>query len=102
VRERIGAEQVAKVAKLARLELCDEEVRHFAEQLAAILDYVDKMNGLDTKGVEPLAHCLPVSNCFRSDEAACSLGTEKALAGAPRRDGHFFVVPRILDDDSAA
>jgi aspartyl-tRNA(Asn)/glutamyl-tRNA(Gln) amidotransferase subunit C len=101
VRDKIGVEQVAKVAKLSRLELSDKQAGEFAGQLAAIIEYVNKMNELDTEGVEPLAHCLPISNCLRADEVADSLGTEKTLAGAPRRDGPFFLVPRILDDGSA-
>jgi aspartyl-tRNA(Asn)/glutamyl-tRNA(Gln) amidotransferase subunit C len=70
--------------------------------LSAILNYVEKMNELDTDGVEPIAHCLPISNVFRQDRVKESLGTEKALANAPQRDGNFFKVPKILDDSSGA
>ncbi len=63
--KKIDAEQVRKTAKLARLELTDAEVQQFSGQLSAIMEYVEKMNQLDTDDVEPLAHCLPVSNCFR-------------------------------------
>lgn len=100
--DKIDKEQVMKVAKLARLELTEAEVEEFTGQLRAILDYVAKMNELDTSNVEPLAHCLPVSNVFREDAAKESLGAEKALANAPDRDGDFFKVPKILDDTSAA
>ncbi|MHC4575172.1 MAG: Asp-tRNA(Asn)/Glu-tRNA(Gln) amidotransferase subunit GatC [Planctomycetota bacterium] len=100
--KKIDEEQVRKVAKLARLELTEAEVEEFTGQLSAILDYVEKMNELDTRNVEPLAHCLPVSNVFREDEVKESLGAEKALANAPQRDGEFFKVPKILDDTSAA
>jgi len=95
---RIDEIQVRKTAKLARLELSDAEVAEFAGQLSAILDYVAKMNKLNTEGVEPLAHCLPVSNRFREDEVKESLGTEKTLANAPQRDGSFFKVPKILEE----
>jgi len=95
---RIDEIQVRKAAKLARLELSDAEVAEFAGQLSAILDYVAKMNKLNTEGVEPLAHCLPVSNRFREDEVKESLGTEKTLANAPQRDGSFFKVPKILEE----
>ncbi|HCO92783.1 MAG TPA: Asp-tRNA(Asn)/Glu-tRNA(Gln) amidotransferase GatCAB subunit C [Phycisphaerales bacterium] len=94
--------QVRKVAKLARLELTDAEVQEFTGQLSAILEYVEKMNELDTGNVEPLAHCLPISNVFRKDCVKESLGTEKTLANAPQRDGEFFKVPKILDDSSGA
>ncbi len=100
--KKINREQVKKVAKLSRLELTEAEVEEFTGQLSAILDYVEKMNELDTTGVEPLAHCLPISNIFREDRARESLGTEKALANAPQRDGEFFKVPKILDDSSGA
>jgi aspartyl-tRNA(Asn)/glutamyl-tRNA(Gln) amidotransferase subunit C len=100
--ERISKSEVEKVAKLARLELSDAEVAEFTGQLGAILEYVEKMNGLDTENVEPLAHCLPVSNVFREDEVAESLGTEKTLVNAPDADEQFFRVPKILDDSSQA
>ena len=100
--ERIDKAQVRKVAKLSRLELSETEVEEFTGQLSAILDYVEKMNELDTEGVEPLAHCLPISNVFREDDARESLGTDAVLANAPQRDEDFFKVPKILDDSSGA
>ena len=100
--KKIDQTQVRKVAKLSRLELTEGEVQEFTGQLSAILDYVEKMNELDTTGVEPLAHCLPVSNVLRKDSARESLGTEKVLANAPQRDDEFFKVPKILDDGSGA
>jgi aspartyl-tRNA(Asn)/glutamyl-tRNA(Gln) amidotransferase subunit C len=100
--KQIDEAEVRKVAKLSRLELSDAEVEEFTGQLSAILDYVAKMNELDTEGVEPLAHCLAVSNVFRVDCVKESLGTEKTLANAPERDGEFFKVPKILDDSSGA
>lgn len=100
--KKIDEAEVRKVAKLSRLELSEAEVEEFTGQLRAILDYVAKMNELDTEGVEPLAHCLPVSNVFRADSVKESLGTEKTLANAPERDGEFFKVPKILDDGSGA
>lgn len=102
MQQKIDAEQVRKVAKLARLELTEAEVGEFTEQLGAILAYVEKMNELGTAHVEPLAHCLPISNIFRDDVVKPSLGTDSALANAPQRDGPFFKVPKILDDSSGA
>jgi aspartyl-tRNA(Asn)/glutamyl-tRNA(Gln) amidotransferase subunit C len=96
--KRIDEAQVRKVAKLARLELSDAEVEEFAGQLSAILDYVARMNELNTDGVEPLAHCLPINNVFRNDVVKESLGTEKTLANAPQRDGAFFKGPKILEE----
>jgi aspartyl-tRNA(Asn)/glutamyl-tRNA(Gln) amidotransferase subunit C len=100
--KKIDQDQVRKVAKLSRLDLSETEVEEFTGQLSAILDYVEKMNELDTTGVEPLAHCLPVSNVLREDSPKESLGTEKVLANAPQRDDEFFKVPKILDDGSGA
>lgn len=100
--KKIDEAQVRKVAKLSRLELTEAEVEEFTGQLSAILDYVEKMNELDTDNVEPLAHCLPISNVLREDCAKESIGVEKALANAPQRDGNFFKVPKILDDGSGA
>ena len=98
----IDESHVRKVAKLSRLELTEAEIEEFTDQLSAILDYVEKMNELDTDNVEPLAHCLPISNVLREDRAKESLGTEKALVNAPQRDGNFFKVPKILEDSSGA
>ncbi len=100
--QKIDRTQVRKVAKLSRLELTEPEVEEFTGQLSAILDYVEKMNELDTTDIEPLAHCLPISNVLREDCARESLGTEKVLANAPQRDEEFFKVPKILDDGSGA
>jgi len=102
MKKKIDQAQVKKVAKLSRLELTEAEVEEFTGQLSAILDYVEKMNELDTNGVEPLAHCLPISNIFRQDRVKESLGAQKTLANAPQTDGQFFKVPKILDDSSGA
>ena len=102
MKRKIDQTQVKKVAKLSLLNLTDNEIEEFADQLSAILEYAGKMNELDTTDVEPLAHCLPINNVFRSDEPKESLGTEKTLANAPQRDGEFFKVPKILDDTSVA
>ncbi len=100
--EKLDESQVRKVARLSRLELTDAEVEEFTGQLSAILDYVEKMNELDTESVEPLAHCLPISNVFRQDRVKKSLAAQEALANAPQRDGDFFKVPKILDSGSGA
>jgi len=100
--KKIDAAQVRKVARLSRLDLTEAEIAEFTPQLIAILDYVGKMNELDTTDIQPLAHCLPISNVFRRDCVKESLGTEKTLANAPQRDEQFFKVPKILDENSGA
>ena len=96
--KKIDIEQVKQVAKLSRLALSDVEIAQFATQLSAILEYMEKLNQLDTTNVEPLAHCLPINNCFREDIIKPSLGTEKTLGNAPQRDKQFFKVPKILEE----
>ena len=93
----MDANEVRKVARLARLDLPDADLVVFAKQLTAILGYMDQLKGLNTEGVEPLAHPLPVQNVFRSDELRPSLPVDEALANAPARSGDFFAVPAVLD-----
>ena len=99
--EKLTTEQVRHVAHLARLKLPNEKIELFTRQLGAILEYVEQLNELDTDQVEPLAHCLPVSNVLREDELRESLTNDQALQNAPQRDGEFFVVPKVLGDSSA-
>jgi aspartyl-tRNA(Asn)/glutamyl-tRNA(Gln) amidotransferase subunit C len=96
--KKIDIEQVRQVAKLSRLDLSEAEISQFTGQLSAILEYVEKLNQLDTSGVEPLAHCLPIRNSLREDKIKQSLGTEKTLANAPDKDEQFFIVPKILEE----
>ena len=93
----LTADDVRKVAHLARLELSDAEVETMTRQLAAIVAYVDQLTQVPTDGVEPLAHALDVSNVFRADEPAPSLPVDEALANAPQRKGDFYRVPAVLD-----
>ena len=99
---KIDETQVRHVARLARLDLTDDEVACFSTQLSAILGYIEKLNELDTDSVEPLAHCLPIHNVFREDVVIESLDTTLALENAPQHFESFFKVPKILEDDSGA
>jgi aspartyl-tRNA(Asn)/glutamyl-tRNA(Gln) amidotransferase subunit C len=89
----ITRDEVLHVARLARLELTDQEVERFTEQLSAILDAVDKVSELDLSDVEPTAHPLDLVNVRADDEPRPSLPVEEALANAPDREGNFFKVP---------
>jgi aspartyl-tRNA(Asn)/glutamyl-tRNA(Gln) amidotransferase subunit C len=93
----LSAEDVRWVAHLARLELSDAERATMTPQLSAILDYVTQLSQVNTDGVEPLAHPLPVQNVFRDDEPRPSLPADAALANAPDRRGDFYAVPAVLD-----
>ena len=97
---KIDEAQVRRVALLSRLELSDEEITQFSGQLSAIVDYIEKLNELDTADVEPLAHCLGLHNVLRDDTSRPSLSNEQALANAPDEAEGCFKVPKILDDNS--
>jgi len=94
---KITPGEVRYVADLARLELSPGEVERFTEQLDAVLAYMAQLAGLDTAGVEPTAHVLPLSNVLREDEVGHSLSLEETLANAPERDRDHFVVPKIIE-----
>ena len=94
----ITQKEVEQVAKLARLELSEDEKGTFARQLSAILSYMDQLKTLDTGGVEPTATVLPTDNIFREDQVRPSLPQETALANAPDQADGFIRVPRILED----
>jgi aspartyl-tRNA(Asn)/glutamyl-tRNA(Gln) amidotransferase subunit C len=89
----ISRDEVLHVARLARLELTDEEVERFTEQLSAILEAVAKVSELDLSDVEPTAHPLDVINVWGDDEPRPSLPLDDALANAPERHGGFFKAP---------
>jgi aspartyl-tRNA(Asn)/glutamyl-tRNA(Gln) amidotransferase subunit C len=89
-------DEVLHVADLARLSLVPEEIEVVTRQLNDILAYVEKLQELDTEGVEPLAHVIPVFNVFREDEVRAGLDRETALGNAPAREEGAFVVPRII------
>ena len=95
-------QEVLKVATLSRIRLSDGEEERFASQLSGILGYVNKLRQLDTEGVEPLAHALPIHNVLRKDEPRPGLTPEEALAGAPESADDFFRVPRVLDEEAGA
>jgi len=99
MQNKIDKDQVKQIAKLARLDLNDKEIAAFSAQLSEILEYVEKLNQLDTDNVEPLAHCLPVNNVFGKDEPKKSLDLEQALKNAPQRENEYFKVPKILDEN---
>lgn len=96
--ERLTAADVAHVAKLARLDVTPDELDLFAEQLAAVLDHADDVAALDTAGVPPTAHPLPLRNVLRPDEARAGLDRDEVLAQAPDTEDGRFKVPRILGD----
>jgi aspartyl-tRNA(Asn)/glutamyl-tRNA(Gln) amidotransferase subunit C len=94
----ITREDVEHVAELARLELTSAEKEQFIAQLNSILTYIEKLNELDTAGVEPTSHVLPMSNVFRDDAVRPSLDRAAVLHNAPEASHFFFKVPRIIEE----
>ena len=88
---------IEKVARLARLELSEEEKSTFGSQLEQILSYMEQLNRLDTSGVEPTSHAIPVYNVFREDEVKPSIPQEEVLAISPAEEDGHFKVPRIIE-----
>jgi aspartyl-tRNA(Asn)/glutamyl-tRNA(Gln) amidotransferase subunit C len=95
---RISAKDVAHVARLARLDVTEEELELFTEQLGAVLDHAADVAALDTAGVPPTAHPLPLINVLRDDVPVPSLDRDEVLAAAPAVEDHRFKVPRILGE----
>lgn len=93
---KISREQVEHVAKLARLELVEEEILTYTQQLNSILDYAAMLEGINTEDIVPTAHAVPLYNVLREDEVKPSMDREKVLANAPDSDEGFFKVPRIV------
>lgn len=94
----ITRDTVRHVAKLARLELSEQEETQLTDQLGAILDYVEQLREVDTTGVEPTAHALPLTNVLRPDEPHASLSQAEVLQNAPASEQGMFRVPRILSE----
>ena len=93
----IDRKTVENVAKLARLQLTPEELDRYGQQLAAILDYIAKLEKLDVQGLEPLAQAVDMNNVFRDDVPRPSLPRDAALQNAPEKNGDFFIVPKIVE-----
>lgn len=95
----ITTEDVAHVARLARLRLSEQELSRYTEQLAAVLEHAGDVAALDTEGVPPTAHPLPITNVLREDKREPSLARDVVLAQAPAAEGGRFRVPRILSEE---
>ena len=89
---------VDHVAKLARLRLTEEERERMSNELAHILEHVERVQALDLDGVEPTSHSLPLKNVLRPDEVRPSLPQDDVLAGAPEAEDGRFKVPRIIEE----
>ena len=93
----VDASEVLKIARLARLRLSEAEVASFGAQLSEILDYVEKLSEVDTTGVEPTTHAVPLVMHLRPDEAESRLTREQVLGGAPASEDGMFRVPKVVE-----
>lgn len=93
----VSREEVRHVAELARLSFSEEDEQRMADELSQILDYVDKLNELDTSGVAPMSHVLDVTNVVRPDEVHSRIDRADALELAPDTDGPHFRVPKVVE-----
>jgi aspartyl-tRNA(Asn)/glutamyl-tRNA(Gln) amidotransferase subunit C len=95
----ISRDEVAHLARLARLDLGEEELSHYAEQLDVILSAVTRVSEVAADEVVPMSHPVALDNVFRPDVRVPSLSAEQALSGAPAVEDERFRVPRILDEE---
>jgi aspartyl-tRNA(Asn)/glutamyl-tRNA(Gln) amidotransferase subunit C len=95
----ISREDVANLAKLARIDMSDDELDHLANELSVILDAVARVQEVANSDVPPTSHPIPMTNVFRIDENRPSLSPEDALSGAPASEGQRFKVPQILGEE---
>ena len=93
---KISEEEVRHVADLARLDMDEQSLKIFAEQIGNILEHIDALSRVDTDGVAPMSHALDLNNAFRDDEVKEHLDVEEALANAPEREDRDFIVPKII------
>jgi aspartyl-tRNA(Asn)/glutamyl-tRNA(Gln) amidotransferase subunit C len=93
---KITRNEVLYVADLARLNLDAAAIEKFAGQIGEILEYVDKLNEVNTEGVKPTSHAISLTNAFRADEQSAHLDREKALANAPQKEDGNFIVPKVV------
>jgi aspartyl-tRNA(Asn)/glutamyl-tRNA(Gln) amidotransferase subunit C len=93
-------EDVRHVARLARLQLNDDELNRMYTQINRLVEHFSALDELNTEGVEPTSHSIPIINVFREDVARPGLPPENFLKEAPQAEDGLFVVPRIVEDES--
>jgi aspartyl-tRNA(Asn)/glutamyl-tRNA(Gln) amidotransferase subunit C len=92
----VSIKDVEYIAKLAKLEFNETEATKMAKELNSILDYMNKLNELDTSKVEPLSHVIDLKNVFREDKVKESLPVDEILKNAPSKTDEFFRVPKVI------
>lgn len=94
---KITRAEVEHVGRLARLALSEEELDSLTGEMDAILDYVEQLKTLDTEGIVPTAHAVPMENAFRADEVRPSFSTDQALSNAPDAAKNAFRVRQVIE-----
>lgn len=94
---KLTREEVLHVARLAMLQISEEETAMYTEQLNSILEYANQLNKLDTSDVMPTAHAVPLKNVLREDAVRPGLPQEEVLANAPEAEEGMFRVPKVIE-----
>ena len=97
--EEINKKEVERICDLANLEIGDEDKEKFTEELGEILNYIEKLNELETENVRPTAYPVPLKNVLRKDEVGKSLDQKEALKNAPAKTSNQFKVPSIMSEE---
>jgi aspartyl-tRNA(Asn)/glutamyl-tRNA(Gln) amidotransferase subunit C len=92
----VSIKDVEHIAKLAKLKFNETELIKMAKELNSILDYINKLNEIDTSNVEPLSHVIDLKNVFREDKVKESYPVEEVLKNAPSKTNEFFKVPKVI------
>ena len=94
---QITPDLIQYLESLARITLTEDEEKKIGGELQDILTYIDKLNELDTEGVEAMSHCFPLVNVFRADEVKASMSPDEIVANAPESQDGAFVVPKTVE-----
>ena len=97
---KITDEMMENLARLARLQFKDDEKQELKGDLEKMIEFVNKLNDIDTAGVEPVLHMTETMNVLRSDEIANTVTPQQGLLNAPNKEGRFFKVPKVIKKDN--
>lgn len=95
----VSKKEVEYIADLAKLQLTEKELQDYTAQLNKILEYVEKLNEVDTEHIKPLSHPIENYNVFREDEPKTSIDRSEALKNAPSKTDEFFKMPKVISSD---
>lgn len=93
----LSLEEVRHIALLARISFTEEEIEKISSQLRSVVDYIGKLNEVDTSDTEPTSHVIPIHNVFRDDIIQSPFNTGEMLKNAPDANESFYIVPKIIE-----